>query len=194
MIAPVVVLPPAVEPVSLEEAKAQCRVTHSAEDRLFELYIAAARHHAENYTKRAFITRTLRLSLNAFPCDASRPIHLPYPPAVSVESIEYVAANGATEQLTDFHLEDDPDGSAIYPAYLGSWPWARDHRGSLRITWKAGYGDDPFYVPEDIRLGVLFWIGHYAANRSDVVTGTMVTRMPDAARAHLDPYRVRSVP
>ena len=58
---------PAVEPVSLAEAKAYLRVEHDDDDDTIAALIAGARVHVEAQTRRALITQTWRLSRDAWP-------------------------------------------------------------------------------------------------------------------------------
>ena len=60
---------PAVEPVSLAEAKSHCNVDSdiTEDDAKLGIYIKAARRYAEGYCGRSFITQTWRLVLDAFP-------------------------------------------------------------------------------------------------------------------------------
>ncbi|WP_025917676.1 head-tail connector protein [Herminiimonas sp. CN] len=58
---------PAVEPVSLAEAKLHLRVDFTDDDTLITMLIGAARVAAENICRRAFITQKWDLYLDAFP-------------------------------------------------------------------------------------------------------------------------------
>jgi uncharacterized phiE125 gp8 family phage protein len=58
---------PAVEPVSLEQAKIHLKVDIDDEDSLIVNIISAARVHAENICRRAFVTQQWDLYLDAFP-------------------------------------------------------------------------------------------------------------------------------
>ena len=67
----VIITPPATEPITLTEAKAQCRVDGTAEDALLTIYIQAAREQCERLIGRKLITQTVEQRLDAFP-DAAR--------------------------------------------------------------------------------------------------------------------------
>ena len=97
------VTPPATEPVSLEEAKAQLRVMHTSEDTLISRLISAATRHIERIVDLSLTTRTYRLTLDAF----SDYIELPRGPVQSVTSVQYVDADGETQTVsTDFDSTD----------------------------------------------------------------------------------------
>src|SRR6185295_11579020 len=65
----ILLTPPAVEPVTLAEAKAYLRVEHDDDDDVIGALIAGARIHVEAQTRRALITQTWRLSHDLWPPD-----------------------------------------------------------------------------------------------------------------------------
>jgi len=79
---------PAVEPVTLEEAKAHLRVDGGDENALITALIATARMLGERETKRAFITQTWQMYLDK----AEAEIEIPKPPLQSIESIKLISA------------------------------------------------------------------------------------------------------
>lgn len=52
------VLAPTSEPVTLAEARDQCRITGSDSDALLARFLLDARQYAEGYTRRVFMTQT----------------------------------------------------------------------------------------------------------------------------------------
>ena len=65
---------PAVEPVSLDEAKAYLRVEHSDDDEVIAALVAGSRIHVEAQTRRALITQEWRISADAWPPDGRMPV------------------------------------------------------------------------------------------------------------------------
>ena len=90
---------PAVEPVTLFETKAQLRVDTDDEDVLLAAMIRAARVRCEQYTRRAFVTQTIRYTLDCLPefdsdwLTSERSIwadvELPRPPFQSLVAVTY---------------------------------------------------------------------------------------------------------
>lgn len=81
------------EPITLEEARAQCRVDllgsppESDDDFWLEnIGIPGARVYAENYKGAAYAPRTMELVTNKFPSGA---INLPFGPVQSITSVKY---------------------------------------------------------------------------------------------------------
>lgn len=59
-----IITPPATEPLSLSDAKAYLRVTHTAEDSLITSQIKSARQYCERACRRAFVTQTIEAVFN----------------------------------------------------------------------------------------------------------------------------------
>src|SRR5260370_25108756 len=119
----VVVTPPAVEPITLDEAKLQRRVTGTDDDAYITGLITASRQYVEKEQNRAFITQTLRQTCDAFPdlpnatlkffiptysvesylaraiSLMSGPLRLYRSPLISVTSIKYLDQNGVQQTL-----------------------------------------------------------------------------------------------
>jgi uncharacterized phiE125 gp8 family phage protein len=61
------IIAPAIEPLSLNEAKAFIRVEHEDDDDVIASLIIAARVHVEAQTQRALISQTWRIVRNHWP-------------------------------------------------------------------------------------------------------------------------------
>lgn len=183
--------PPGIEPVTLAEAKAQTRVLHDSEDALLNAYIAAARQHAEEYTKRSLITQTWRATWDSF--EGPR-LYLPRPPILTVEAVAYTDYDGAEQALADYQTSLAGVRPFVTPAYGGDWPLAREIPGAVSVTYTAGYGATAESVPQAIRLAILMLVGSYYANREHVVVGHNASELPGTVKALLAPYRIMSVP
>src|SRR4051794_11419297 len=94
-----VVTPVEIEPVSLAEARLQCKVDDDddSHDAALTSLITAARENAEHHTGRALAVQTLEMALDAFP--ACGGFGLPMLPVASVASIKYTDAAGAEQTL-----------------------------------------------------------------------------------------------
>lgn len=166
---------PAKEPITLNEVKDHLRIIHDDEDTLIETYIKAATQHAEGVlTWRSLITRTYEAKFKEFP-RGSNALYLPRPPLQEVISIEY---DGGT--VTEYVIS--PDGY-VYPTE--DWPQEED----ITVTYKAGYGDEPSDVPDDIRAGIFLLTAHFYENREPVAIGSTVTSIPFTVEALLSPHR-----
>ena len=195
------VTPPTLDPVSLAEAKTHCRVDSTDDDGLLAGYLLAARQHAEQYTRRAFLSQTWRLTLDDdWPQAVNRcttyvrdRVVLPRPPAISVTSVQYIDTAGATQTLAVDQYKLvllDTGEAAIDPAYGVTWPAVRRESAAITVTFVCGYGVNPGDLPEPIRQAMLLLIGHWYENREAVNVGNIVSALPFAVEALLGPYRI----
>lgn len=197
---------PTVEPVTLAEAKAHCRVVIAEDDALLSGYIQAARERVEAETRRAIITQTWDQKFDFdWPRYLGEPdenhrrcweigITLQRPPLQSVTSISYVDTQGATQTLAaDQYQVVKRNGQSgdglIVPAYGVTWPQVRDIPDAITVRFVAGYGGLES-VPGRVRQAMLLMIGDAYENRENQVTGTIVTALPAGADRLLETLRV----
>lgn len=182
------------EPVTTVEAKDHLRVEHDADDTLIDTLIAAAREHVEAFTRRALITQTWDMVLDAFPPRSDIPIVPMKPPLRSVESITYKDSTGS-EKTWDAskYVTDTPTGpfaphGRILPAHGEAYPSTIDEINAVTVKFEAGYGDAED-VPEAIKRALLLLVGHLYEHRESIALGTTATEIPQGLAYLLWPYR-----
>lgn len=202
------VTPPAVEPVTLDEFKTFARIDSDDEDAALDAAITAARIAAENYTRRAFITQTWRLSLDLPPsgCESwfgegvydapasiltgslPRLIRLLRPPVISITSVTtYDLDDDATVTSSgDYRL--DAATPALVLAYGATWPASLRAISALEIVTSNGYGASPADVPQPIRLAVMMHAQQIYETRGQCDYST-----PPGCQAMLRAYRVEGL-
>lgn len=185
------VTPPAVEPVSLAEAKEWARVTGADDDDLVETLIAAARRHVEELTGRALITQTWDTFLPAFPCEI-----LLRPRVQSVTTVKYIDPATGT-QLTlassEYTVDLKAEPGRIVPAYGKSWPSTRCVPNAVEVRHVCGYGNDAESIAqeaEDLLSAIKILVSTLDKNRETIVTGTIVAQLPVSFRQLISGYRV----
>lgn len=183
---------PAVEPVTLAEAKEQVREDGSDSDTLIAALITAAREYVEERTGRALITQTWSLAMDGPPC-GNDAIRLPRPPLQSVTSVVYVDEAGAdqTWAVANYRVDTHSEPARIALASDAVWPIPQFVAGAVTVTYVAGYGDTPDTVPQAIRQAILLLVGHWYDHRSPEVVGTVVGRVGFTVDALLAPYVVQ---
>ena len=167
---------PAVEPVSLSDAKAHCRVDTNADDAYIASLIAAAREYSEERLDVTLITTTWEARYDAFPLWE---LVLPRPPMQpAAVTVTYRDQGGAMQTITStgsaFQVDSFATPGRIYPNYQGVWPPVRGDENSITVRWTAGYGAAGLSVPATIRHGILLLVGHWYANREAVTSGNAV--------------------
>ena len=182
----ILLTPPALEPVSLADAKHFLRVAHDDDDEVIAALIAAARVHVEAQTRRALITQAWRLVIDAWPADGRLKV-LPAPLA-ALDAVRVHDDSGATGlDLQSFVV--DKAGSQLVFA-----PWAMAQPGraaaGIEVDITAGYGDAASDVPEPLRHAVRLLIAHWYENRG--IAGPGGT-LPATVAALIAPYRMLSL-
>lgn len=183
---------PAVEPLSLDEAKLHLRVDIGDDNELITALIVAARQYVEGATNRALISQTWRLSLDYWPY--ANCIRLPKPPLQSVTSLVYLDEDGnqTTWDASNYIVDTDSEPGRLVLADDASWPSLTLYPSNpIRVTYVAGYGDEGSDVPEHLRLALKLLIGHWYENREAIVsTGAVPKEIPLAVESLINLHRV----
>jgi uncharacterized phiE125 gp8 family phage protein len=180
---------PAVEPVTLAEAKAHLRVDGSAEDTLIASLIVTARLHVEAAAGLALVTQTWSWYFDAWPPGHAR--MLPLRPIQSIGAVRLYDEAGLVTTLppTGYML----DASAPYPRIVrhGSIPWPKPGRvaNGIEIAFTAGYGPVAADVPAALRQAVLLLVAHWYEHRAPAEVGAHAVSLPDMVAELLKPYR-----
>lgn len=127
----VLITPPPIEPVTLDEAKRQCgfgpiedsdRAASQILADDLRGYIKDAREHIENWTRRALITQTWAAKCDSFPGRDYRYLphgyaafQIPKPPVQSIYSFQYIDVSGTLQTL----LQDTTYGVSITEPQYG---------------------------------------------------------------------------
>ncbi len=177
---------PAAEPVTLAEAKDHLRLASADDNGYVTALITVAREQVEAFTRRALVTQTWDLSLDAFPAV----IEVPLPPLQSVGSVTYVDDAGTTQTLdaSKYTVDAASQPGRIVPAWGETWPATRAVPNAVTVRFTAGYGDAGSDVPRPIRQAMLVAIADLYEHREDRVVGLSVADL-DAVRRLLWPYR-----
>jgi len=171
---------PAIEPLTLAEAKAHLRVDGNDEDALITALIAAARTYVERRTSITAGQRNYRMELSRFPYDGAD-IIMPTSPCSAVSSITYVKPDTTSATLTvstDYRLAFAvPPGRIRLPYGKTEWPETIETaEDAVVVLFTAGYdaaGNMPATIGQVCRL----LIGHWFENREAVVVGTISKEM-----------------
>lgn len=188
------VTPPALDPLSLAEAKAHLRVTSSDEDGLIAGYILAAREYVENQTHLRLITQTLDYTIDdEWPCSTVRGywrnrIEFPVKPVTAVTSITYVDGNGSSQTLASdqYRLRNDGPVHYVEPVYGVTWPTVRCQGAAITVRFVAGGSLSD--VPNGIMQAMRLLVAHANENREAVAGGNFV-EVPLGVEGYLSPHR-----
>ena len=179
---------PAVEPVSLAEAKAHLRVDIDTDDAYISALIVAAREYCETYLDETMLHTQYVMKLDMFPVE----IELPRPPMAqggtfTAVTITYTLDNGSTATLEESRYRVDRDakpGVIRYP-YSSSWPEHLHDFNAVTVRWFGGRGATGAAVPQRVRNAILWLCGMWYERRMAADTMT-ANEIPFGVKALLD--------
>ena len=174
----VLITPPAMEPVTLDQVKSHAKIYTTADDSYINsIVIPASRQAVEDELHRVLITQTWLLKRDSFPgfdpkyeTQGYPTILLPKPPFQKINSFTYIDVAGVTqtlEQCTPDGITVDDQfygyvlvpGSETQPARLEPpwarpWPPARRIAACVQVNFDCGYGPSSDSPPIWISGGI----------------------------------------
>lgn len=186
---PILLTGPALEPISLDEAKAWLRIDASDEDQLLSALIVSARMTLEAYTRRFFVTQSWRMTLDAWPAPTMRrkTLVLPFAPFQSVAAIRVYDAAGVAQTLDAgaYRAPSAPDRGRI--AFVDAPPAPGRATDGVEIDVVLGYGGQATNTPEPLRRAILTLVAQWHENRGDQQADA--ARLPALVGALAQPFR-----
>jgi uncharacterized phiE125 gp8 family phage protein len=165
-----------VEPVTLAEAKAHLRVTHSSDDDLITALIPAAREAVEQATGRALAAAAYRWASED---DINTALRLPLWPVATVTAVSYEDGDGARQTMDPADYTLDGDRSLV----------TIDEPPDYGVRWSVSFTVAPANVPVAVKHAILLLVGDLYVNAEATMNGDSVADNPAADRL-LYPYRV----
>jgi uncharacterized phiE125 gp8 family phage protein len=188
----ILLTPPALEPVSLADAKLFLRVEHDDDDDVVAALIAAARVNVEAQTRRALITQTWRLVRDVWPAGGRLPI-LPVP-LIAVTAIRVFDADGVPHLLdVDDFAVDTVSAPAVLMFDRGALRAPGKRAAGIEIDISVGYGDAAEDVPEPLRQAIRMLVAHWYENRGVIAASGEVASIPASVSSLIAPFRVLSL-
>ena len=156
------ITPPIQEPLSLEQAKAHCRVDFNDDDIYIESLITTARQSAETYMRVSIMPQTRLHASNEF----KQINYIPYGPVQAISNIKYLDRSG-DEQVLDpslykLHRNDDYDYFTVSPNK--ALPEIGAYENGLAVQYQCGYATVDA-IPKPILQAMLLHIGDMYENR-----------------------------
>jgi uncharacterized phiE125 gp8 family phage protein len=178
---------PAVEPVTLGEAKAHLRVTTTSEDVLIASLIASAREEVEAASGIALITQDWRLFLDAWP--ESGVVRLPKHPVQQINKVTVYDAQGVPVSSVPnaTHLD-----RASRPARFARPTFVSDPSAAMNgieIDFRAGFGNTAVDLPDGLKRAVLLLVSFWFEHRGTGETSEQMAIWPDGYERIINRYR-----
>ncbi|MGL4488778.1 MAG: head-tail connector protein [Rhizobiaceae bacterium] len=178
---------PAVEPVTLAEARAHLRVTSSSEDALISNLIASAREEVEAATGVALITQDWRLYLDAWPECAV--VRLPKHPVQSVSAVTVYDAAGAPTSIVPSAVNLDRASRPARFARPESAALPGKAMNGTQIDFRAGFGATGVDVPDGLKRAILLLVAFWFEHRGTGQTSNQEALWPDGFERIINRYR-----
>ena len=183
---------PAVEPVTLAEAKSHLRVDTADDDTYITGLIRAAREWCEQYLDRTLVHTQWVMRFDRFPPDGTQDIELPRPPIVASGTATAVALtftfeNGTTSTYStaSYRVDRASTPGAVKTLYGQAWPPHLQDDNAISVTWWGGYGPSGSDVPQSIRHAMLMLVAFWYDNRSTVLVGSISKQLEFAVESLL---------
>lgn len=183
------VTPPAVEPVTLAQAKAHMRITDADSDSFIIPLIREAREILEQISGLALITQGWLLTIDNWPGGLGGPwwsgtrvgsinelygglatIELPCYPLQTVDSVTtYDQANLATvvNIANTFYVDTQSRRGRLALKSGAVWPTALRQISGVQIAYTAGYGDTHVAVPEPLKRAIRVMVMYLFEHRGN---------------------------
>lgn len=174
---------PAIEPVTLGEAKSFLRVDGTHDDAVITSLITTSRLHIETALDLALISQTWVMTAPA-PLDGE--LAVPLWPIGSLTVARWRLSDGSAREIELASLEL---ASAERPAHVSGFAVPLEADARVEIEFQAGFGASADAVPAPIRHALQMLIAHWYENREPVMVGTSATKIPQAVSNLLAPYR-----
>lgn len=176
-----IVTPPALEPVTLDDAKAHLKVDTADEDALIATLVTAARARAEWHLGRALVAQSWIQWLDCW----QGAVEIALPPLIAVTSVTAFARDGGETSIDPADYFVDTASAPGRVAFDRAAPPDLRARNAVAIAFDAGYGAAAEDVPAPIREAILAIVADLHTNRGDGAGNA-----PPSALALMAPYRM----
>ncbi len=188
--------PPAVEPITLAEAKARLRIDHAHEDDLIAALIAAARTRVERLTGQALITQTVREIRDGWAeGDRLSPDGIVFTlglgPVSTVHHVQTVDEEGIAHTLdpASYLLDSVSAAGRLAIRERACWPRPGVPIAGVDISYDAGHGLAPADVPAPLREAVHLLVADAYERRTPDDRADDAAALPRAVAGLLACYR-----
>ena len=125
----------AIDPVTIGDARAQCRIDSDSEENLLLRYIKAATRQSQIFTRRQFIHATYDYVVPKF----SNEMEIPRSPLSSVTSIYYIDSDGDSVELDSatYDVDTSEEPGVVRLAFGAAWPICRSVYNAVTIKFVA---------------------------------------------------------
>lgn len=181
---PILIQPPAVEPISLQQAKAWLRVDHAADDELIAALLVAARVCVEAASRKMLVAQVWRLNFDEWP---QGDVVIPLAPLRQVNAVRvYDGANVASVIAPASYVVD---AGAQRLRFLSAPRAPGRSLGGCEIEAVIGYASAAEGVPAPLRQAIRMLAARWYERRGDAQSDARFDTMPGEIAALIAPFR-----
>ncbi len=174
-----VVTPPdaALQIITLEEGIDHCRSDNQDDHNYISSLIATMQAHLQSAFAFSLFDQGVQLTLDGWPRGESK---LPLGPVQTIDSVTWIDSAGDTQTVdaADYYLNPAGQPETIVLGFNKLWPTGLTRGpGSIFVDYTAGYASTIAGVPADIKHAAKLLIGHFFANREEIITEPGVTQV-----------------
>jgi len=175
-------------PVTLDEAKAWCRIDTTDDDTTVAQLINVASAYIETASGVVCATASRVFQFDRF-CTR---LPLYRAPINSITTVYYTASDGTETLLASnqYRLRYHLGVATLQTAYGVTFPDTECVDGAVTVTVSAGYASNAA-VPEPIRTAALLLVAFWYDNRATVIVGQTSKELEFAVSDLLRPYRLQ---
>lgn len=177
---------PAVEPVTLSDAKKTLRLDHDGEDGLIEGLIRAAREEVETSCGLALIEQEWRLAIDRLPPMGR--VLLRRHPVQTVKSVTVFGRDGEASLVDPATYRLDAGGRPVRLHFLVSPSHAAN---GVEIDFSAGFGEAGTDVPDLLKRAMLVLVAHWYEFRASYAAAEQPVSFPAGYDRLIAPWRMR---
>ncbi|EFL88956.1 head-tail connector protein [Ahrensia sp. R2A130] len=181
-----IITPPALEPLTLADAKLHLRIEHADEDDFITQTIAAARQYVEAVTGERMLTQAWRQYVSDWP--SNRGVRLEISPVQSVVAVTAFDREGVPHQIAPEDTELVRGSRPQLLMFSASVDPSLAANG-LEIDLTVGQGDLPTDVSPALRQAVAMLVAHWYEFRGAVSPSQQPVSLPAGLDALLRPFK-----
>lgn len=182
---PILMNGPAIEPVTLAEAKNWLRIDQTEDDALIQTLITSARLVVEANARVMMIAQTWRLVMDSWP--SSPAIAMQLKPLISFDAVRVKDSAGNPQIVPpQTYLEDKTPNKARI-CFLSVPPTPGVKFAGIEIDLTLGFGPSASDVPGPLRQAIRLLLARWYENRGD--TETDAQNLPAAVESIVAPWR-----
>ena len=155
----ILTIPPTAEPITLSEAKAHLRLTHSDDDTYVSNLIIAARRAVESRCDLAIMPQSWQLYADRWPSDSIFKLRLH--PVASVDGIAMFGEDDVAQtlNLSDFYFDLASRPARVVLRSNRSYAQPTRRANGIRIAFTCGYTIVPLELKQAMLMAIADWYG-----------------------------------